>query len=417
MPSICLYFQVHQPNRLKHYSFFNIGNDHHYEDDNLNREILNKVADKCYIPANRMMLKLINKHNNKFKIAYSISGVVLEQFEKYRPDVLDSFIELSKTGCVEFLSETYYHSLCYMYSKDEFVRQVDMHKEKIKQYFGQTPKVFRNTELIYSNEMADFVQRMGFKGVLCEGVDWLLQGRSPHNLFNPPNNKKIKCLLKNYKLSDDIAFRFSDNNWPEYPLTSEKYVGWLNKHSHYSDTINLFMDYETFGEHQWAETGIFNFLEQFPSQVISEGTYTFNTPSEVVDTYESKGVYDSHNYISWADSERDLSAWLSNPMQAETLSKLYSLEETIKELKDPYLLEIWSKLQTSDHFYYMCTKYWGDGEVHKYFSPYNSPYDSYIYFINAVSDFELVIKKVTETKKALKPRKKRPEINIEPEEA
>jgi alpha-amylase len=416
MPSICMYFQVHQPYRLKHYSFFNIGNDHYYEDENLNREILNKVADKCYIPANNKMLELIKKHKGKFKISYSISGVVLEQFEKYRPDVLASFIELSKTGCVEFLSETYYHSLCYMYSKDEFVRQVDKHKEKIKYYFNQTPKVFRNTELIYNNEMADFVQRMGYKAILCEGVDWLLAGRSAHHLYNPPNNKKIKCLLKNYRLSDDIAFRFSDQNWNEFPLTASKYVSWLNKYRDNADTINLFMDYETFGEHQWESTGIFSFLEHLPEEVLTNTNYSFNTPSELVDLYPSKGVYDVHNTISWADTERDLSAWLSNPMQAETLSKVYAMEEEIKNLKDPELLQVWSKLQTSDHFYYMCTKFWGDGIVHKYFSPYNSPYDAYIYFINTISDLELRLKKASELRaKKVRPKVIEAETELEPE--
>jgi alpha-amylase len=393
MPSICFYFQVHQPYRLKQYSFFNIGNDHSYDDENLNRTILNKVADKCYIPANKVLLKLIKKHKREFKVSFSISGVALEQFEKYRPDVLDSFIELAKTGCVEFLSETYYHSLAFLYSKEEFVRQVEKHREKIQTYFKQTPTVFRNTELIYNNELADFVHQMGYKAVLCEGVDWLLNGRTPHNLYNPPNNKNIKCLLKNFRLSDDIAFRFSNPEWPEYPLTATKYAAWLHNYAKTADSINLFMDYETFGEHQWESTGIFAFLEHLPEEILKNKDFSFKTPSEVAEEYPSKGVYDVHQTISWADTERDLSAWLSNSMQAESLSKLYSLEEDIKRSRDKRLLEIWSKLQISDHFYYMCTKYWADGEVHKYFSPYNSPYDSYIYFINALSDLELLVHK------------------------
>ncbi|WMJ74808.1 glycoside hydrolase family 57 protein [Cytophagaceae bacterium ABcell3] len=400
MSSICLYFQVHQPYRLKQYSFFSIGNDHQYEDENLNREILNKVADKCYIPANKKMLELIKRHGKKFKLSFSISGVAIEQFEKYRPDVLDSFKELANTGCVEFLAETYYHSLCYMYSKDEFVRQVDKHGAKIQQHFNQKPKVFRNTELIYNNEMADFVQRMGYKAILAEGVDRLLHGRTPNILYSPPNNKKIKCLLKNHKLSDDVAFRFSDTNWSEYPLTAQKYADWLKINSYQADTINLFMDYETFGEHQWEGTGIFRFLDHLPEEVLKMEGFSFNTPSEVVDLYDAKGLYDAHHYTSWADTERDLSAWLSNPMQSETLSKLYALEEDVKRLKNPHILEKWSKLQISDHFYYMCTKNWGDGMVHNYFSPYNSPYDSYIYFINALSDFELVLRKAIQKKKS-----------------
>jgi alpha-amylase len=393
MPSVCFYFQVHQPFRLKQYSFFSIGNDHEYDDDQLNKDILNKVADKCYLPTNKLMLKLIKKHGKDFKIAFSISGVALDQFEKYRPDVIDSFKQLAQTGCVEFLSETYYHSLSFLYSKEEFVRQVEKHKNKIKELFNQTPTVFRNTELIYNNEMADFVQKMGYKGILCEGVDWVLNGRSFHYLYMPPTNRNIKLLLKNFRLSDDIAFRFSNQGWPEYPLTAQKYAGWIHNYAKNSDSINLFMDYETFGEHQWESTGIFTFLEQLPEEILKRKEFTFNTPSEVVDMYTVKGIYDVHHTISWADTERDLSAWLSNPMQSETLTKLYSMEEDIKALKDKVLLEKWSKLQVSDHFYYMCTKYWADGVVHKYFSPYNSPYDSYIYYINTLSDLELAIKK------------------------
>ena len=391
MPSVCFYFQVHQPFSLKQYSFFNIGNDHQYDDEKLNISILNKVADKCYIPTNRIMLDLIKKNKGKFRITYSISGVALEQFEKYRPDVLESFIELSRTGAVEFLSETYYHSLSYLYSKEEFVRQVEKHKEKMKEYFNQEPTVFRNTELIYSNELAGFIAGLGYKAILCEGVDWLLNGRSPNFLYTPPNAPEIKCLLKNYRLSDDIAFRFSNQDWPEYPLTASKYAGWIHQYEHTSDTINLFMDYETFGEHQWEGTGIFNFLKHLPEEILKNKNFKFSTPSELIANYKPAGVYDVHNVISWADTERDLSAWISNSMQEETLNKIYKLEEDVKKLDNQEILDRWSKLQISDHFYYMCTKYWADGVVHKYFSPYNSPYDSYIYFINVLSDLELLI--------------------------
>ncbi|MFN3404002.1 MAG: glycoside hydrolase family 57 protein [Cytophagaceae bacterium] len=395
MPSVCFYFQVHQPYRLKHYSFFNIGNDHGYFDENLNREILNKVADKCYIPANRLMLDLINRHKGKFKVSYSLSGVVLEQFEKYRPDVLDSFMELAKTGCVEFLSETYYHSLSFLYSKDEFLRQIELHKKKIKDLFNQEPKVFRNTELIYNNELADFVQKLGYKAILCEGADHMLYGRTPNFLYTAPNNKQIKCLLKNFRLSDDIAFRFSNTGWPEYPLTAPKYASWLHHYQDSADVINLFMDYETFGEHQWESSGIFAFMEHLPSELLKNEKFDFKTVSEAADTYEAKDIYDVHSSISWADSERDLSAWLCNSMQSESLSKLYALEEDVKRTRNKDIIELWSKLQVSDHFYYMSTKYWSDGEVHKYFSPFNSPYDSYIFFINALSDLELLVNKQT----------------------
>lgn len=392
MPAVCFYFQVHQPYRLKQYSFFNIGNDHNYSDERLNKEILNKVADKCYLPANKLMLELIKKFNKQFRISYSISGIALEQFEKYRPDVLESFIDLARTGCVEFLGETYHHSLSYLYSKDEFVRQIELHEKKIKHYFNQEPVVFRNTELIYNNDLADFIQKMGYKAILCEGVDSLLHGRTPNQIYTAPNNKKIKCLLKNFRLSDDIAFRFSNRDWPEYPLTAQKFASWLHN-AHSADTINLFMDYETFGEHQWKETGIFEFMAHLPEEILKNKDFSFKTVGEVADDYQIKDVYDAHATTSWADSERDLSAWLSNSMQSESLSKLYAMEEDVKNSGDKDLIERWARLQTSDLFYYMCTKYWSDGVVHKYFSPYNSPYDSYIYFINALADLEVEVNK------------------------
>ncbi|WP_028982070.1 glycoside hydrolase family 57 protein [Sporocytophaga myxococcoides] len=392
MPAVCFYFQVHQPYRLKQYSFFNIGNDHNYSDERLNKEILNKVSDKCYLPANKLMLELIKKFNKQFRISYSISGIALEQFEKYRPDVLESFIDLARTGCVEFLGETYHHSLSYLYSKDEFVRQIELHEKKIKHYFNQEPVVFRNTELIYNNDLADFIQKMGYKAILCEGVDGLLQGRTPNQVYTAPNNKKIKCLLKNFRLSDDIAFRFSNSDWPEYPLTAQKFASWLHN-AQSADTINLFMDYETFGEHQWKETGIFEFMAHLPEEILKNKDFSFKTVGEVADDYQIKDVYDAHATTSWADSERDLSAWLSNSMQSESLSKLYAMEEDVKNSGDKDLIERWARLQTSDLFYYMCTKYWSDGVVHKYFSPYNSPYDSYIYFINALADLEVEVNK------------------------
>ena len=393
MPSVCFYFQVHQPFRLKQYSFFNIGNDHQYEDEPLNKEILDKVSEKCYLPANKLMLSLIKKHKKKFRIAFSLSGVVIEQFEKYRPDVLESFKELAQTGCVEFLSETYYHSLAFLYSKGEFIRQVEKHKKKIQEHFKQTPTVFRNTELIYNNDLADFVQKMGYKGILSEGLDWILNGRSPHYVYAAPNNRNMHVLLKNFMLSDDIAFRFSNPNWHHYPLTASKYAKLIHHYQTNADCINLFMDYETFGEHQWKETGIFEFMEHLPAEILKNKAFNFKTPSEVIDSYPIKGIYDVHHNISWADTERDLSAWLSNPMQSETLSKVYAMEDEVIMANDKKLLEKWSRMQISDHFYYMCTKYWSDGEVHKYFSPYASPYDSYIYYINALSDLELLIHK------------------------
>jgi len=311
--------------------------------------------------------------------------------EAWRPDVLQSFKALADTGCVEFLAETYYHSLSFLFSKHEFDRQVDLHAALIKKHFNQVPKVFRNTELIYYNELAEYIEKKGYKGILCEGVDRLLGDRSPNFLYKAPNTSKIKSLLKNYRLSDDIAFRFSDKNWVEHPLTADKFAYWLHILEGKADTINLFMDYETFGEHQWAETGIFDFMRFLPEKILSRPGYDFKTPSEVVDSYSIHGDYDVHTPVSWADSERDLSAWLSNSMQHEAMKKIYSMEDKVKSIADNGLINTWAHLLTSDHFYYMSTKYWADGDVHKYFSPYHSPYDAYIFFMNCFTDFELTL--------------------------
>jgi alpha-amylase len=389
MPSICFYFQVHQPFRVKNYSFFEIGKNPYYEDTEKNRAIVNKVAEKCYLPTNYKMLELIKRHNGNFRISYSISGTALEQFEQYRPDVLDSFKALADTGCVEFLAETYYHSLSFLHSKREFQRQVQKHTNAIERLFGQTPRVFRNTELIYSNEVAAYAEGMGFKGVLCEGVDWLLNGRSPNFLYKPViGDPQLKLLLKNYKLSDDIAFRFSDKGWTEFPLTTDKFAHWVHSVAGSGETINLFMDYETFGEHQWESTGIFNFLDHLPGAIMRHPDFNFKTPSEVIDMYPTRDTYDVHNFISWADTERDLSAWLSNSMQREAFRAIYSIEDKVLACGNKEIIRAWEKMQTSDHFYYMCTKFWNDGDVHKYFSPYDSPYDAYMYYMNAFSDLE-----------------------------
>jgi alpha-amylase len=402
MPSICFYFQVHQPFRLRNYSFFDIGQSYIYEDDKKNEEIMNKVSEKCYLKTNRKMLELIQRHQGKFRISYSISGTAIEQFEKYRPDVLQSFIDLANTGCVEFLSETYSHSLSFIFSKDEFRRQVEKHATVIKKYFNQTPKVFRNTELIFNNELASYIEGMGYEGIVCEGVDRLLGSRTPNYLYNSVNTSKLKLLLKNYRLSDDIAFRFSDRGWKEFPLTVDKYKEWVFKVAGNGETINLFMDYETFGEHQWESTGIFNFLDSLPGEILKHPDFDFKTPSEVIAAYPARDTYDAHNFISWADMERDLSAWLSNSMQNEAMRRIYSIEQDVHAVNDPSILNIWERLQTSDHYYYMCTKFWNDGDVHKYFSPYDSPYDAYLYFMNVFSDLECRIK---EAKKKLKKQK------------
>jgi alpha-amylase len=406
MPSVCFYFQVHQPYRIRNYSFFDIGKSSFYLDEKLNREVLDKVSEKCYIKTNQKMLELIHRHKGKFRISYSISGTAIEQFETYRPDVLQSFKDLAATGCVEFISETYNHSLSFLYSKEEFQRQVQKHKDKIIEHFGQVPTTFRNTELIYNNQLAAYVEEMGYKAILCEGVDRYLGDRSPNFLYKAPSTKNIKSLLKNYRLSDDIAFRFSDRNWKEWPLTTDKFVYWLHQVAGHGEVVNLFMDYETFGEHQWESTGIFNFLDHLPAAVFSHPDFDFKTPSEVAETYPARDTYDVHDFISWADMERDLSAWLSNSMQREAMTRIYSLEEKVKYINEKPLLDIWEKLQTSDHFYYMCTKFWSDGDVHKYFSPYDSPYDAYMFFMNVFSDLEKNVndkydKKVKKVKRVL----------------
>jgi alpha-amylase len=330
------------------------------------------------------MLHLI-ENNPKFKISYSLSGVLLEQLEAYYPEVIESFKKLVKTGNVEILDETYHHSLAFLYSKEEFKEQVMMHNKKIKSLFKFTPKVFRNTELIYSNEIAKYVEEMGYKGILAEGVDHVLQWRSPNFVYRPKGSK-ISLLLKNYRLSDDVAFRFSEKTWKEHPLTVEKYSQWINSVNGNGNVINLFMDYETFGEHQWASTGIFKFLKHLPNELLKHPDNNFMTPSEVIDAYQPKGELDIHNLISWADVERDLSAWLGNNMQKSAIQKIYELEKQIKQKGDKELLDRWRKLQTSDHFYYMCTKWFNDGDVHKYFNPHESPYEAFISFMNIVND-------------------------------
>ena len=384
MASVCFYFQVHQPYRLRRYNIFDSGID--YFDDYKNGEICRKVANKCYLPANRLLLKLINQYDGRFKIGYSITGVVLDQFERYAPEVLSTFHALAETGCVEFLTETYYHSLSFLYSREEFSEQVKMHQDRINALFGQKPRVFRNTELIYNNELADAVGEMGFEGIVCEGADHILGFRSPNYVYYPPSQNGIKMLLKNYRLSDDIAFRFSNQDWQEWPLTAPKFANWVSDVNGNGYTVNLFMDYETLGEHQWEDTGIFEFLEHLPNEILQHPDNDFKTPSEVIDSYDAVGEINVPYMISWADMERDLSAWLGNAMQSNSLHELYSIEQQVKATQDSQIISDWRRLQTSDHFYYMCTKWFEDGDVHKYFNPYDSPYDSYINFMNVLDN-------------------------------
>jgi alpha-amylase len=387
MPSVCFYFQVHQPMRLRHYTVFD--SDNRYFDDSKNEAICRKVADKCYLPTNRLLLKLIEKHQGRFKVAFSLTGVLLEQLEQYCPEVLSTFHALAETGCVEFLGETYYHSLSFLYSRQEFVEQVKKHTETIQHLFGQTPKVFRNTELIYNNDLALLIEAMGsFDGIITEGADHILGMRSPNFVYRPKGCRRLKMLMKNYSLSDDIAFRFSNRQWVEWPLTAPKFKRWIDAVNGNGAVVNLFMDYETFGEHQWKDTGIFDFIEHLPGEVLQHPDNNFKTPSEVVGHFDAVDAVDVPYMISWADTERDLSAWLGNPMQSGAIHELYRLEHKIKRVNDEQLLSDWRKLQTSDHFYYMCTKHFSDGDVHKYFNPYDSPYDSYINFMNVLEHLQ-----------------------------
>lgn len=395
MPDICFYFQVHQPRRIKKYPIFSIGKDHKYfnskEDNNLNNEkIFKKVASKCYLPANKTILALLKKYPH-FKVSYSISGIFLEQAEEYAPEVLKSFYDLVSTGQVELLSETYYHSLAVLYSKEEFEHQVKMHQDMTEKFFGVKPKVFRNTELIYNNDIAKMAEDLGFNAILAEGVDDVLGWRSPNFVYKPKGSDKIKLLLKNYKLSDDIAFRFSSRDWKEWPLTADKFAHWVSEHNGNGEIVNLFMDYETFGEHQWEDTGIFHFLNSLPGEVFKHPDNGFKTPSEVVKAYEAKDEIDVVRHISWADVERDLSAWRSNSMQYSALENIYALGTAILANGNQDLITDWRRMQTSDHFYYMCTKWFSDGDVHKYFNPYESPYEAFISYMNAFNDLKFRI--------------------------
>lgn len=385
--SICLYFQVHQPTRLRLYRFFDIGKDSHYYDAFNNRTILNRIAQKCYLPMNEILLEEIKKHKGAFKVAFSISGSALEQFDRYAPEVLESFKKLAATGCVEFLCETYNHSLAALGSAQEFAHQVNKHKKAIKEYFGVTPTAFRNTELIYSDSIGTQVYELGFKTILTEGARHIMGWKSPNYVYNNDFQEDQKVLLRNYGLSDDIAFRFSNRSWDQWPVTAEKYAGWLRESE--GEVVNLFMDYETFGEHQSAECGILDFMKALPGQILSSGDMQFATPSEVAANRKSVGDISVPQPISWADEERDVTAWLGNELQQDAFNKLYGLEEKLAILNDEVLWADYGHLQESDHFYYMCTKFFSDGEVHQRFNPYDTPYEAFINYMNVLSDFIL----------------------------
>lgn len=417
MLTVCPYFHVHQPYRVKQFRVFDIGKDNQYFNDSggsdlNNRKIVEKVAEKSYRPMNKVLKQLLHDHP-EFKFALSFSGTVLDQFEAYVPDVLESFQELVATGRVEILADTYHHSLAFFYSVPEFERQVAKHAKRIHELFNYTPRVFRNTELSYRNDLAKWCEDHGYIGIMAEGWDPVLGWRSPNYVYNPVGCKKIKVLLKNYKLSDDLAFRFGNREWASYPLTAETYTNWIHAHHGDGNTVNLFMDYETFGEHQWEDTGIFNFMKVFPEMLLRHRDTSFKTPSETIESYDSVGEIDVQNVLTWADTDRDLTAWTGNDIQKDAIGAIYSMEDDVLATKNEELIETWRKLQTSDHFYYMCTKWSNDGDVHAYFSPYQSPYDAYVAFMNALSDLQLRVQHAVTEKRAEEEARKKVVVSTE----
>ncbi len=390
MKGVCFYFQVHQPYRIrKDFSVFDIGRKKDYFDIAKNSQVLKKVSEKCYLPANKILLDSLAKHED-FKVAFSVTGSIFEQFQEHAPNVLKSFSDLASTGGVEFLAETYNHSLSFLFDKEEFQFQIAEHKKLMKSFFNQKSKIFRNTELIYSNDLAKFVEKLGFKAILAEGAGKILEWRSPNHVYKA-KDCDVKLLLKNYKLSDDVAFRFSQQSWEGWPLTAEKYADWINASG--GEFVNLFLDYETFGEHQWQDTGIFDFLAALPGELKNKGL-TFFKPSELL-KFKPKAVLDFKEPVSWADTERDTSAWLGNDLQRSAAALLYRIKGAVLRSNNKQLIDSWRKLTTSDHFYYMCTKWFNDGDVHKYFNPYDTPYEGYVAFMNVLND---IIHRVKDTK-------------------
>ncbi|HZK92604.1 MAG TPA: glycoside hydrolase family 57 protein [Prolixibacteraceae bacterium] len=389
MKTVCLNFQIHQPFRYRKYRFFDIGNDAYYYDDFANETTLRKATDHTYLPANKIILEQILKYKGKFKVTYSLSGVVLDQFKLYAPEVIESFAKLAATGCVEFLSETYANSLVSMADGSFFESQVKAHDDLIEELFGQRPKVFRNTELIYSDEIGDLVQRMGFEAMITEGAKHILGWKSPNYLYCNALNPRLKVLMRNYRFSDDLSFRFSNKAWNEFPLTAEKYAGWINSLPKEEEVVTIFINYETFGQLQPKSSGIFDFLKKLPEAILKSGKLSFSTPSEVINDLQPVSAVHVPYPISWADEERDLSAWLGNELQKEAFDKLYQLKDRMRNCTDATMLKDWDYLQTNDHFYYMCTKFFSDGEVHKYFNPYSTPYEAFINYMNVLSDFKI----------------------------
>ena len=392
MRGICLYLHIHQPFRYRAYSIFDVANNENYFDDpnyhskQNNERIFRKVAEKSYYPTFDLLESNLEKHEG-FKFSLSITGVWLEQAERWAPDLIKRLQKMVKTGRVELVAETYYHSMAFFYNRDEFKDQVALQVKKFKELFGVTPKVFRNTEFSYNDEVGKVVEELGFSACLAEGWDKILGWRSPNFVYKAAGTKNLKLLLKNYRLSDDIAFRFSNKEWKDWPLTVEKYERWVNDACLNGNVVNLFMDFETFGEHQWKETGIFDFMDRFIDSWLGKFDNKFLTVSEEAEE-KPIGEISMPWTVTWADTERDLSAWMGNKMQDEAMTALYSLREQILSSKNESLIDAFRKLTTSDHAYYMCTKYWNDGDVHAYFSAYDSPYDAFMYFLNVLRSIE-----------------------------
>jgi alpha-amylase len=389
MTSLVFYFQVHQPHRLRRYSFFDIGGPSGYFDEDENRRILRRVAEKSYLPMNALLLEQIERHEGRFRVSFSISSTALDQVEAWSPETLESFRRLLDTDCVELLGETSHHSLAFLGDPTEFEEQIRLHRARLEALFGVTPRVFRNTELICDQNLARTAERLGFRGILCEGAEHLLGWRSPHRVYRPEGCERLKMLMRSYRFSDDIAFRFSNRAWEEYPLTAPKFARWVHALPPEETVVGLFMDYETFGEHQWEETGIFDFMAHLPAAIGKDARFRFETPSEVLEREPPVARLPVPRPVSWADQERDLTAWLGNAMQRDAHQALYALARPARaagRAGHSELLETWRRLTTSDHFYYMCVKWFSDGDVHKYFSPYPSPHDAFITFMNVVDD-------------------------------
>ena len=386
MTQVVFYFQIHQPWRLRRYSFFDIGKHTDYFDDAENERILRRVVKKCYQPMTLLLEELIEKHAGAFKVAFSISGCALQQLERWSPETLEIFQRLAKTGCVEFLAETSHHSLAALIDEGEFRAQVTSHHESIERLFGQSPTTFRNTELITSNTIARMAEDLGYRTILAEGADHILDWRSPHLVYRPEGCERIATLLRSYRLSDDIAFRFSNREWASWPLSAATFAHWLGELPEGDECVGLFMDYETFGEHQWEDTGIFDFMRHLPGQVLKNPRFRFATPAEVTERVDPVSRLDIPHPFSWADAERDLTAWLDNAMQRAAHSSIHGLAEAVRATGDPETVETWRRMTTSDHFYYMCVKFFSDGDVHKYFSPYATPHDAYITLMNVLGD-------------------------------